>query len=335
MEYIFFGTTHLRFLPLLRQAIPKHFLMRLFSWGWTTVVAWLLLLAIPGFLSAQMMVPLETGQGTRFWASAGASYQFKSDVTGGGDFSVSRYSLMAGGSTPVDDKIRIGAGFTYNFEDYNISNVKGFPIANPWNKIDRVGLDFGLRYKLGENWGLHVIPMVQYAGERGADFADSLMYGGAIGATFRASQDFTIGFGAGVFYRLEEVRGFPSLLISWKITDRLYLGNAFMMGPVGPVGLELRYVLDNNWQVGAGGGYRSLRFRLASNGPVPGGIGENDGWPIYVRLSRRLWQTVNLDFFGGLALRGKLRLEDRSGHEIDSVTYNTAPLVGLSLRGLF
>jgi hypothetical protein len=314
---------------------PKHRLRRLFFLLQATGTVLLLLLADPTFLFAQIMVPFETRQGLRFSASAGSSYQFKSDVTGGGDFSVTRYSLMAGGSVPIDEKFGIGVGLSYDFEDYNISNLKGFPVANPWNMIDRVGLGARLTYKVGENWGLHVGPIVQYAGERGADFDDSLMYGGIIGATYRASRDFAIGLGAGVFYRLEQTVVFPSLFVSWKITDRLYLGNSYRLGPVGPAGLEVTYVLDKDWQLGVGGGYRSLRFRLDSTGPIPSGIGENVSWPLYVRLSRRLWQTVNIDLFGGAAFGGKLRLEDSGGNEINSLSYNTTPLIGLMLRGNF
>jgi len=307
------------------RSVPFLFLLQ------ATWAALLLLLANPMVLFAQMIGPLETDGGVRFSASAASSYQFKSDATGGGDFSVSRYSLMVGGSAPVDDKIGIGVRLTYAFEDYNISNLKGFPVANPWNKIDRVGLGARLTYKLGENWGLHVGPIVQYAGERGADFGDSLMYGGMIAASYRASPNFLIGFGAGVYYRLEETRVFPSLMISWKITDRLRLGNSYRLGPTGPAGLELTYVIDKNWQLGVGGGYRSSRFRLDSTGPIHGGIGENDSWPVYMRLSRRLWQTVHIDLYGGAAFGGKLRLDDSGGHEINSISYNTAPLVGLNL----
>ena len=300
-----------------------------------TGVALLVLLVNPAALFAQMIDLMEATGGSRFWASAASSYQFKSDATGGGDFSVSRYSLMVGGAAPVDDRIRLGLSVSYDFEDYDISNLKGFPAANPWNEIDRVGLGAGLTYKLSENWGLRFGSIVQYAGERGADFGDSLMYGGLVSASYRVSRDFLVGFGAGVFYRLEETRVFPSFLISWKITDRLRLGNSYRLGPMGPAGLELTYTFDKNWQVGAGGGYRSSRFRLDSNGPVPGGIGNNDNWPVYGRLSRRLWQTVSIDLFGGAAFAGKLRLDDRGGHEINSVTYNTTPLLGVSLGGLF
>ena len=313
----------------------KHLWMRLSLFLKATGMALLLLVGHPAFLFAQMMVPLEIGQGPRYWASAGSSYQFKSDVTGGGDFSVSRYSLMVGGSAPIDDKIRIGVGLTYNFEDYNFSNLKGFPVANPWNQIDRVGLGVRVTYKLGDNWSLHAGPIVQYAGERGADFGDSLMYGGIIAATYRASRDFVIGFGGGVFYRLEETRVFPSLFVSWKITDKLHLGNSYRLGPTGPAGLELTYIFNKNWQLGVGAGYRSSRFRLDSTGPIPSGIGENDSWPVYVRLSRRLWEMVNIDLFGGAAFGGKLKLDDSSGNEINSTSYNTTPLVGLALRGIF
>ena len=73
--------------------------------GWLTL---LLLLVSPVDLFCPDDRPLETVGGGRFSVSAASSYQFKSDANGGGDFSVSRYSLMIGGSAPVDDKIGLG-----------------------------------------------------------------------------------------------------------------------------------------------------------------------------------------------------------------------------------
>ncbi len=285
---------------------------------------------LPFSASAQMM-GLETPQGARLYASAGTSYQFKSDVSGGGDFSVSRYSLMLGGSTPIDDRMGVGIGLTYDFEDYDFSSLGGFPVSQPWDKIDRVGLGGRVSYRMTDHWGLHLGPIIQYAGERGADFGDALLYGGMIAASYRASRNFVVGFGAGAFYRLEETRFFPSLFLSWKITDRLRLGNSYRLGPAGPAGLELTYTFDKDWEFGVGAGYRSFRFRLDQNGPIPGGIGENDSWPAYVRLSRKFWQTLSLDIYAGAAFSGKLKLDDTSGHELSSASYNTTPLVGVSL----
>ncbi len=304
----------------------------LFLAGWLT---WLLLLVDPADLSAQMAEDSETAGNVRFSVSAAPLYQFKSHVTGGGDFSVSRYFLSANASTPINDHVRVGVVLTYEFDDYNFSNLSGFPVPDPWNKINRVGLGARMVYRVEQNWSLLVGPTVQYAGEEGAEFDQSLLYGAVIAASYRASRDLVIGFGAGIFYRLEEARVFPSLLISWKITDRLRLGNSYRVGPAGPAGLELGYILDNNWELSIGGGYRSLRFRLDKNGPVPSGIGENDSWPVYVRLGRKLWRNVHLDFYGGAAFGGKLKLDDRGGHEINSVSYNTTPLGGFTISSSF
>ena len=78
-----------------------------------------------------------------------------------------------------------------------------------------------------------------------------------------------------------------------------------------------------------------MRFRLDKNGPVPGGIGENDGWPVYARLSWKLLRNLGLDFYGGAIFGGKLRLDDAGGHEINSISYNTAPLMGITLWASF
>ena len=295
----------------------------------------LLFLAAPADLSAQMGGILEGAGGARLTFSAAPSYQFKSNVTGGGDFSVSRYFLSVNSSTPVSDRMRFGASLSYEFDDYNISNLNGFSTPNPWDKINRVGLGTRLGYRVGENWNLIFGPFVQYSGEQGADFGDSLMYGGILAASYRASPNLFFGFGAGVFYRLEETRVFPAFLVSWKITDRLRLGNSYRVGPAGPAGLELEYLLDRNWELAVGGGYRSYRFRLDRDGPVPSGIGQNNNWPVYARLGRKLGRNIHFDLYGGAAFGGKLSLEDRTGHEINSANYNAAPMAGFTLWAAF
>ena len=308
---------------------------RPFSLPLLVLAATLLLLMGPASLFAQMPGHLEPVDNLKFSVSAAPLYQFKSDVNGGGDFSVTRYFLSANGSAPISDRLRLGVGLTYEFEDYDFSNLSGFTVPNPWNRVDRVGLGARLMYRVGENWNILAGPLVQYAGEQGADFDKSLMYGGIIAASYRASRNFAIGFGAGVFYRLEETRVFPALIVSWKITDRLRLGNSYRVGPAGPAGLELGYMLDESWELAVGGGYRSLRFRLDKDGPVPGGIGENNNWPVYVRLGGKLARNINLDVYVGAAFGGKLELEDRHGNDINSVSYNTAPMVGFTLSASF
>lgn len=306
--------------------------------GITKFTGWILLaflLLIPANLFGQTANPLTIDENARFSASASTSYQFKSSLDGGGDVSIAHFGFGIGGTTPLGDRVGLGVRMTYDREEYNFSNVRGFAVSDPWNQINHLGIGMRLGYRLTNKWSVGGGPIVQYAGENGASFGDSLMYGGVVSAVYRANTDFMVGFGAGVFYRLEETRIFPSLIISWKINDRLRLGNSYPLGPAGPAGLELSYKLDENWEMAGGGGLRSSRFRLDKDGSTPDGVGENSNWPVYARLSRKLGSALRLDLYGGAAFAGEIKLQDSSGHDINSVNYNTTPLVGFNLRTIF
>jgi hypothetical protein len=256
-------------------------------------------------------------------------------MDGGGDVSISHYAAGVGGEKPLGDKAGLAVRVSYDREEYNFSNAKGFLVQNPWTQINRLGLNMRLRYNLTDQWSMGGGPVVQHAGENGASFGDSLMYGGIVSAAYRANPDLTIGFGVGFFFGLEETRVFPSLIVSWKITDRLRLGNSYRIGATGPAGLELSYKLDENWEAAAGGGHQSSRFRLDKDGATPGGVGENRSWPVYARLSRKLGSTLHLDLQGGAALGGKVKLRNSSGDDIASIDYNTTPFLGFNLRAGF
>jgi hypothetical protein len=293
------------------------------------------LLLIPANLFGQMASPLTSDEKARVSASASSSYQFKSNLDGGGDVSIAHYGISVGGAAPLTDRTGLGVSMNYSSEEYNFTSTNGLLVQNPWRQINRMGLAMRLGYKLTDQWSIGGGPVIQHAGEDGANFGDSLMYGGMVSAVYRANPNLTIGFGAGVFYRLEETRVFPSLIVSWKITDRLRLGNSYRLGTAGPAGLELSYKLDENWEAAAGGGHQSSRFRLDKDGSTPGGIGENSNWPVYARLSRKLGSALHLDLYVGAAFGGQMKLQDSSGNDIRSIDYNTTPLFGCNLRAGF
>ncbi|MFB3925145.1 MAG: DUF6268 family outer membrane beta-barrel protein [Syntrophales bacterium] len=293
------------------------------------------LLLIPVNLAAQTISPHSVGESDRFFASASSSYQFKAGMDGGGGVSISRYGVDAGSWKPLTDKTGIGARMSYFREEYDFSGTNGFPVQKPWGQINHLGFVMRLGYKLTDQWNIGFGPVIQAAGEDGAKFGDSLMYGGIVSAVYRVNPDLMIGLGTGVFYRLEETRAFPSLIVSWKITDRLRLGNSYRLGVAGPAGFELSCKLDENWETAAGGGHRSSRFRLDKNGSTPGGIGENRSWPLYIRLSRKLGSALHLDLYGGAAFGGEMKLQDSNGNGIRSIDYNTAPFLGFNLGAVF
>ncbi len=294
-----------------------------------------LVMFAPARLRAQMPGDLEPGRGPHFSIDGGTLYQPSAHVAGGGDVAVSRYSLAVHAVTPINEKLSLGFGLSYEFDDYHFSRLTDFAVADPWGNVDRVGLHTSVMYRLSPKWGFFASPVAEYAGEEVADFGSSLLYGAAVGAVYRPNSTFMIGLGAGVFDRLHETSFFPAFIFSWKITDNLRLGNSFKTGLAGPAGLELAYEIDSNWETALSGGYRTNRFRLASNGPAPNGIGEIDSWPLIARLSRKLGRNLCLDLYGGAAFAGKLRLDDSRGHEIDQISYDAAPLAGLALTTKF
>ena len=190
--------------------------------GWT-LLAFLLLL--PGNLFGQMTNPLTIDGKSRFSASASSSYQFKSSLDGGGDVSIAHYGFGVGGATALNDRADLGVRMTYDREEYDFSNARRFCRFEPMESNQSAGPRHAAGIQVDRQVERGGGPIVQYAGENGASFGDSLMYGVVFSAVYQANPDFMIGLGAGVFYRLEETRIFPSLIVSWKINDRLRLGN--------------------------------------------------------------------------------------------------------------
>ena len=238
-------------------------------------------------------------------------------------------------TSSVSKKVDLGLGLMYEYEDYRFSKLTRFAVADPWNKINRVGLSGRVSYRLTPRYAVFLSPVVQYAAEEGADPGRSILYGATAGVGYVTEGGSYVGLGAGVFSRLDQTTVFPALIISWKITDRLRLGNSYRTGPAGPAGFELAYTLDEKWKLAFGAGYRSYRFRLSDSSNAPGGVGQITAVPVYLALSRKLGEHLELSLYGGAAFAGGLRVEDRTGERIDSANYNTAPLLGVGFSSSF
>ncbi|AFL74847.1 hypothetical protein Thivi_2956 [Thiocystis violascens DSM 198] len=91
-------------------------------------------------------------------------------------------------------------------------------------------------------------------------------------------------------------------MVDWQITDRLRITNPLVVGPTGPAGLELSYVLNSGWKVGMGTDYRSYRHRLNREGQLPGCVGENRYIPVFVRVGRALSETLKINLYVGVAM---------------------------------
>ena len=262
-------------------------------------------------------------------------YQGKGDLDGGGDFSMWGAIVRAGATTDLGGGNRAGVTLSYDYMDYSFSNPVGFGGVAPWNVIQHYGVAVPLSFALRDDWSLGVAPSVDWFRENGADSGDSFGWGAIVSATKRFADGNRLGLGVGVFDRLEKTSVFPFLVVDLRLTDRWRLVNPLPAGPTGGAGLELDYRFDSGWNLGLGAAWRTARFRLSESGPVPNGIGEERGVPVFFRATRSLGERSSLNLYAGVVVGGQLIVEDPSGNELRKVDFDPAPLLGATFSTRF
>jgi hypothetical protein len=283
---------------------------------------------------AQTAAPGGPPPWTRF-ASVTPLYQSDADIDRGGSIGVTGAIVRVGAAGTVGPATFAGVTLSYDYFDYRFSNPVAFGGAAPWNSVERIGFSVPINHQLADGWAITFVPSFDWFGERGAAGSESLAWG----AVFAASKTFAdgrrLGLGLGAFDRFEETTVFPYVVVDWPLTPRLKITNPAAAGPTGPAGLELRYRTDGGWDLGAGGAYRSTRFRLSASGPVPNGVGEERGLPLFLRASRDLAPGTSLSVYAGAIVAGSLRLEDSNGNKLAGEDFGTAPFVAATLSFRF
>ena len=261
--------------------------------------------------------------------------QFDSDLDDGSSFDVDRFFVQGGLSYSAGPGRRVSFAVGAGRDKYNFSGSLGNN-DQPWDRIDQLRLSVPVSWRVDEHWSLFAIPTLRSYGESGADSGDSVTGGALVGTSYRFSDRLTIGPGIGVLSSLEDSASvFPLLIVDWKITDRLSLetgrGLAATQGP----GLNFKYRLSDAWNLGLGGRYESLRFRLDDKGPAPDGVGEDRSIPLYLSATYNHDRDLQLSAVAGVDLDGELRLEDADGRRISKESYDPAPFLGITFSARF
>jgi hypothetical protein len=261
--------------------------------------------------------------------------QFDTDLDSGGSFHWA--GVIASASVYRQFAQRWGAGLSvqYDYQQWHFGNPVKFGGVAPWRDLylPQVGATF--MYALTEEWQVVVTPTVGWAYTNGASTGDALNYGAVVIASKDFSPTLNLGLGAAVFRQIDKTRVFPFLSVDWKIDDRWRLANPFQAGPAGGAGLELVYSPSEEWQAGFGGTYRSFAFRLAQDGAIPNGIGENSFIPVFVRLTRNIGKQAQVDLYGAALVNGTLKVKNQEGNQLARDDYGVAPAVALTFRYRF
>ncbi|MCL4502952.1 MAG: DUF6268 family outer membrane beta-barrel protein, partial [Deltaproteobacteria bacterium] len=265
--------------------------------------------------------------------SAAIVNQFPSQVSGGGSLRVLSVYSEGGYAYKVNDQLQVGIAGNYEYDNFQFTGLN-FYAPRPWTYINSFGGSFSALYDLNDKWSLMFVPILQVAGEHGADLSRALIYGGAGAAVYRFGQDRSIGLGIGALSYLEQAAVFPYVLVNWKFNEWLRLSTPYRASPAGPGGVELTYFpLKNNRElrIGLGATYLFKRFRLSQTNAIANGIGEYDTIPVFARVSYRILPVVDINLYGGASLYNYIRVEDPKGGKLFHSHQNVAPFIGIGL----
>lgn len=297
------------------------------------ISAFSLMLTIP----AEAAESVSAGRSNvEFSASFTAFHQPKSNIDGGGEFSLSSALFRFKATRPISPNTIVGLSVKYDVDDYDFKGLTEFGGLEPWNDVRRFGLGIPIFMRFESAWTVGLSPSVDWLQEYGADSSDSMTFGTPLMAFRNFSREKRLGLGAGVFRNVEdEWKVFPFIAVDWRFNEKWRVANPFEADVLGPAGLELSYTINQNWYMGAGGVYRKFRFRLDDEGLAPNGIGKNEGILTFVRLHRSGKNGLDLDIYVGATLDGKLELKNSDGEKLSSGDYDTAPFVAITLSGQF
>lgn len=259
----------------------------------------------------------------------------EANLDGGGDFSLGAAIVRLGTSTGFGDGNRAGITVNYDYYDYSFDNPTSFGGVAPWSILQRYGFSAPLSFALRDGWSVGIAPSVDWFRENGAKTSESLVWGATISAVKRFADGNVLGLGVAAFDGLEETALFPFPVVDWRIAPRWRLINPLAAGPTGPAGLELDYLFDSGWTLGAGAAWRKVRYRLSEEGPAPNGVGEISGAPIFLRASREFERMYTLNVYAGVVAAGELRVEDAGGNLLRTDDFDMSPILGFNITARF
>lgn len=246
------------------------------------------------------------------------SYAFDADFKdNAGGVSVARGGGALNVAFPVFERSSLGVGLGTEYSSYDFEEIATMgpsPIVT-WDDVltTDVSVRFAQQYNDTCSWfgGL----MVQAAGEEGADFNDSVTWGGTAGATYKVSETFTIGGAIAVRTRLEDdALVIPLLLVDWKISPTWRLST---FTGLNEAGLALGWEVCEPVTLSIGAAYALREFRLddASTSNMPGGVGRDQGVPVWLGLEWRACEQLRVNVRGGLIAGREFTLDDAGGNE--------------------
>lgn len=262
-----------------------------------------------------------------FFFSTDATIGFKSDLKDNrGDASVTRVNPEVGLFARIGERGALIATLSFEYSSYDFNGPTNLtPIDNsPWEDVFNERLSLIYRYQATERWEYIVGGNIGLSHADGADLAKSVTGGVILGGNYTLNDNLKLGLAVGVFTRLEDdPLVVPVPVVEYTIRPGLKISNENRPG------VFVTYEANESWSLMGGLSFAFRDFRLAKNGPVPGGVGRDDRFPVELMATYSPSRRFSLQFGGGVDLNVSYRLDDNNGNRFTSAGSDIAPFVKL------
>jgi hypothetical protein len=268
---------------------------------------------------------------------AGGEYQFNAGIDTAGNFDVTRALAGIGTRFPLGERLGVGVSATYDLAAYDFDDAAVFGGGQPWGDIHTGRLMAMGNYTVDEHWFVFAGGVAGIAAVSGADASGSWTGSGFIGGGYRASDHLSVQLGVSVTSQLEDdSQVLPMFVVDWQLDERWKLhAGAVEFGVTDVVGVGVMYRVNDQWSLGARTGYVRQRFRLDGSGFAPDGVGEDERAKAALVLRWGPRPGLQVSVLGGVALGGKLQVEDDDGGHLFKEDYDPAPFVGARVSWQF
>jgi hypothetical protein len=261
------------------------------------------------------------------------SHAFQADFDGTpGSVAVTRAGAEVGLMIPLAEKTRLGFSLDWNASFYDFTDATGFAagFSEPWEDVHEIGFNANVGGSLGGKWGYVVGATIRSSGEDGAEFSDTLTYGGFASVSHQCTESFSASIGVFVRSRLEDdALIIPIPGIDWKISEQWRLTS--MNQP----GLFVLYSASDAWTLSLGARYESSEFRLNDRDAAPEGIGRETGVPIEFGVEYRPSRNITLGATAGTYVYREFELDDRNGNDLSDFEADPGAVLGLNVKFAF
>jgi len=270
---------------------------------------------------------------TTYRLNAIASHTFETKLKDGpGKSSVSRAAASFGVGFPIAERSALDFDVSSEWSWYEWKDATGFVAGTtkPVRQTNDTTLSARFSTRLTDQWIGVAGANINSSAESGADFGDSLTYGGLIGATYLVNDSFSIGAVLSVRSRLEDdARVIPVPVFDWKINEQWRLGTSAGRS------LRLSYAPSKTWLVFADLGYENSEYRLDKDGSSPEGVFRDTRVPVSLGVAYLPTERVTISVLGGVNVYREFVLDDKHGNRVHKDKSKPSPVLAALVRVSF